>query len=137
MDVGVLGGGSTVIPFHDSGLAGGVIEEVEGVASVGQVGDLFSMEGVVGGAGGGGGFLDPQAAGVVFVDNGFGSLTHGLQLAALLPGVQPFPVAGGVADFVVSNIRAVELRQFVFPVIIGVGIGDGFEGGFGKITYGD
>ena len=107
MDVGVLGGGCAVIPFNDSGFAGSVVEEMEGVASVGEMGDLLAVEGVVGGAGGSGDFLHPQAAGVVFVDNGFAGLAHGLQLAALFPGVQPFPVAGGIADLIVGDVGTV------------------------------
>ena len=46
MDVGVLGGGGAVIPFHYGGLAGSVVEEVEGVASVGEVGDVLAVEGI-------------------------------------------------------------------------------------------
>jgi len=103
MDIGELLGGCAVISFHDGGFTGGVVEEVEGVLSVGQVNDIFAMEGVAGGAGGGGDFLDSQAVGVVFKDNGFAGLAHSLQLPALFPGVQPFPVAGGVADFIVGK----------------------------------
>ena len=103
MDVGVLGGGCAVIPFHHGGFARSIVEEVEGVIAVGEMGDLLAVEGVVGGAGGGGDFLDSQAVGVVLEDDGFGSLTHGLQLPALFPGIQPFPVAGGVADLIVGE----------------------------------
>ena len=104
MDIGEFPDFGTIVPFHHGGFTGGVVEEMQDVASVGQVGDLLAMEGVVRGAGGSSDLLHPEAAGVVFKDNGFGSLTHGLQLAALFPGVQPFPVAGGVADFVVRKI---------------------------------
>ena len=55
----------------------------------------------------------PEAAGVIFEYNVFAGLTHGLQLPALFPGVQPFPVAGGVADLIVSDVAAVELRQLM------------------------
>ena len=136
MDVGILGGGGAVIPFHNSGFTGSVIEEVEGVIAVGQVSDLFTVEGVVRGASGGGDFLDSQAAGVVLVDNGFGGPALCLQLPALLPGVQPFPVAGGIADFVVSNIRAVEFRQLILPVGVGVGVGDDFQSSSRQGTHG-
>ena len=136
MDVGEFLGSGTVIPFHHGRLAGSVVEEMEGVIAVGEVGDLLAVEGIVGGASGGGDLPDPEAAGVVFVGNGFGSLAHGLQLTALLPGVQPFPIAGGVADLIVGDVAAVEFRQFVFPVIIGVGIGDGFQGGSRQGTHG-
>ena len=51
--------------------------------------------------------LDPVAAFVVFKYNGFRGPALCLQLPALLPGIQPFPVAGGVADFVVGDVAAV------------------------------
>ena len=104
MDIGVLGGGCAIISFHHGGFARSVVEKVEGVIAVGEMGDLLAVEGVVGSAGGGGDFLHPQAAFVVFVDNGFRGFAHGLQLPALLPGVQPFPIAGGIANFVVRKI---------------------------------
>jgi len=94
------------VVFHQGRLIAGIIVEVQRIIPLGQVNDIFAVEGVVGGAGGGGGFLDPQAVGVIFEYNGFRGFAHGLQLPALFPGVQPFPVAGGIADFVVQILLA-------------------------------
>ena len=94
------------VVFHQGRLIAGLIVEVQRIIPLGQVNDIFAVEGVVGGAGGGGDLFHPEAAGVVFVDNGIAGRTHGLQLPALFPGVQPFPVAGGIADFVVQILLA-------------------------------
>ena len=90
--------------------------------------DVLAVEGVVGDH-----VIDglphAQALSVVNEGRGGAALAHLPELAAILPGVDPGAVAGGIANIVVGNRRAIVGRELVLPVAVAVGIGDRLEGG--------
>ena len=74
-------------------------------------------------------FPYPQALGVVNKGGGGATLAHLLELTAVLPGVGPGAVAGGIANIVVGNRRAIVGRELVLPVAVAVGVVNRLEGG--------
>ena len=119
MNVSIFRGGSSVVPFHNSGAVLGVVPEVEGVAALGQVDDVLSMQGIVGHRTVDG-FLHPQPFAVVLERRRGAALAHLLELPALFPGVAPDAVTGGIANHVAGHgvgCRRVvtQLLKIVFP----------------------
>ena len=70
-----------------------------------------------------------QALGVVDKAGGGAGLAHLLELASVLPGVGPGSVAGGIANGIVGNRRAIVGRELVLPVAVPVGVRHGFQRG--------
>ena len=63
------------------------------------------------------------AVGSVAVGDAAAALTHGRQLAAMLPGIGPCAVGQGIAYGIVGDGLPIERRQQVRPIGVAVGIG--------------
>ena len=79
------------------------------------------------------GVPDAHALGVVDEGGGDAGLAHLLELAAILPGVGPGAVAGGIANGVVGNSRAIVSGELVLTVRVAIGVVNRLEGGAGGV----